>query len=280
MSEAPEYTREQALDDLWVSYVKPRCDPQLFATDRRAAALQALDRLKIEASADLSTKMQAISPALVIWNLLAVDVASWFPECWAWMHRWGQKGERAELMTAFQEIDVAAPPTHRFAIDPAAVILPRHLLVSLLNALEALGEGEVLSLLQSKIDKRRNAWTWDRARSLAVQRILFLEGEGVEKGIARRRVATAMGTVNEETLRAWERDLRHDAEHSFNIAIRAGELSAALRDDPAAWSPDKPADAEVVAIMQQMQTESLSTFGQWYRDAFGERHRTPVNGGK
>lgn len=275
-------SNEQMVDALWAAYVKPHVDPTLYEGDRTAAAVAALAKLKAEIdTGGFAERVINSGPATMVWMLLSLEVAGWLPVVNLWNHEHiDDKTDRDRIVDLLKKSENAAPPTHRSAVDPVSILLPRSVFETLLNALQALDKGEVQNVLKPVIDKRREAWNWDRARLRAVQHVLRLAGEGVDKGIARRRVSAALGPVNEETLRAWEKDFRKNGADELDNAYQAGALSAAIRDDPSAWSIDKPADAHAVALMHEFRDEPLFEFGKRYTGAFGDRHRSPVNGGK
>jgi len=179
--------------------------------------------------------------------------------------------ERAALIEHLSE--AAIPPTHRPAIDPVPVLLPRRLFICLKDALEALDKGEVHSVFQPTAEGRHGEpWTWDKMRARAVEHVVFLHGQGVQLRIARQRVGTAM-KVSPETLRQWERDQSLGA--NVETARKAGAYKARLDANPKHYEDDgQSVDAHVLALFIAFRDEPLAAFGERYRQRFGTRHNT------
>jgi hypothetical protein len=275
------YTREKALDDLWDALVRPIADAGIYAENRSHAALRVLALLKHRLSADgcaNSERLWLAARANAVWSLLANEVIDWLPslvgETMIPAMTPASEINRMYLLTSVMVVaDADIPPTHRFAIDPVVLTLDRAVFDDLRKALAALIQGEVRDILKpAKNGRHEDAWTWDQMRMRGVQHVLYLCGKGSTKRIAQRRVAGFMG-ITIEALRKWERDFRTNPDAHFEAAFDAGALSIQLQDD--SWSADKPVDASVLSMMQDLETEDPKSFGTNYRGRYGARHNPP-----
>lgn len=183
--------------------------------------------------------------------------------------------DRAALSLVLQLYGRAVPDAHRSAIDPECILLPKWLAHRLGNALAALDEGEVHGLVRpTKGGRHDDAWSWDQMRACAVEHVAFLRGQGVNAGIARRRVAAATA-VPEKTLRDWEGAEKLSS--GCEIAFDAGHMKNVFEDIP---DYEGVIDTAVLARLKRFESEpSLGDFGREYRERFGHRHNRDPGAG-
>jgi hypothetical protein len=192
------------------------------------------------------------------------------------------KMRRRLLRALIAQQEAAIPPMHHQALDPVAVLIPRSLFKDLREALAALDVGEVLPFVERTATQSQAAWTWNQARSRAVEHVHFLVGYGWQLKDARPEVGSSMG-VSADTLRDWERTLRSidDDRYSLDlplpsrikIARGAGKLGARLEGDPEFGSRDgETIGADEMAMFDALRIEPLDAFAKRYQREFGQRH--------
>jgi hypothetical protein len=194
---------------------------------------------------------------------------------------------RVQLVGLIDMSNIGIPPSHRCYLH-ALVALPYRDLIELRGALAALRQGEVRPLLQPAETgqhgatgpgrRRRRAgsaaaksaarpYSWERARSRAVEHIFFLVGQGLPKEEARGRVAEAAG-ASDASLREWER-VAEDC-RLFELAQAAGEIAARRRNHPESCS--ETVDEDELLAVEGFQAEPLGDFGKRFRATFGPRY--------
>lgn len=275
--------RAARLDELWDAFVLGLSSGP-SGEDRLESALRLLRACRhifeeATAASDEDRALGALNHGRAIWTLIAVEAADWLVDTpgldVANESRWSERA-RAVLIGQLYFATTAIPPTHRAAIDPVPVMLPKWLFSRLVDAMEALDKGEVHPIVQPAAGGRHDApWTWDMMRARALEHVAFLHGQGVALQIARRRVGAAM-KVAAATLRAWETECRRSV-YNLNARIAtardAGDIKA-RRDQGGDETPSESADANALALLQSVQEESLSEFAARYRERFGQRHHT------
>ena len=134
-------SREELLSALWEAYVFSDC-PDPDRSDRQKAAVDALRKChetyrEAEVNdADFADSWNTHGRANAIWTILATDMADWLVGMPGKIGRlrselYRKEGaERAALIDHLRES--AIPPTHRPAIDPVPVLLPRWLFLRLI----------------------------------------------------------------------------------------------------------------------------------------------------
>jgi hypothetical protein len=298
-------SREQLRGSLWEKYVFsfPGLDP--ISPEQRGngvpRALEVLERCRLlfeDAKArNLQPSWQSVrNHALVVWQLLAAEVAGWLTELPPFdldasnasplrieeLEEW----EPLAYLNLFLASQCAGLPQDRQCLDPVALFLPRWLYIVLNSSITGLGEGEDETFITSRRAGRRREKLQSKMRLRALEHVAFLVGQGISKGVARKRVATAMKNVAPETLRDWEeRECRRDYVDLDALLARAraaGELFV-YRDFGNAEEPvveyyqmpypNIPLKTEW--ILKLLSTdEPLADFGERYAAEFGRRHRS------
>jgi hypothetical protein len=176
------------------------------------------------------------------------------------------------LLQLSQFID-AIPSTHRRAIDPVPVMLPRWLHQSLLSALAALDAGEVREPLDPIKGRRHSAATWDAQRLMALRHVHYLHGRGLGLGKARDRVGRMMG-VSPHTLREWKKTMSDEVSADLDVARAAGEMSVELEEDTTLGTHrDAPLGGRAYETVIEFREEPLAAFAARYRASpLGRRH--------
>lgn len=276
------------LDELWRAYLlDDHADVDAAIRTRGKAAVEFLDGLRLahedaREKGDIDLAIKATDRAFAVWSLIGIEFGAWMLDevSFDFRCRPANGNTRAVLLHQLHRAREIFPPGHASQLDAAPVLLPRWLLDELTEALQALTKGEVQPLLAAAPNRRHDeAWTRDEMRVRALQHVEFLRGQGLSVGLARKRVALAVGAAV-DTLRKWEVECR---EHVRDLAGRlewarvAGEIKVRRESDP----DDRSAvDANAWDLLRQFRAESLAEFGRSYQDRFGRRHFNPESGGK
>jgi hypothetical protein len=274
---------EELRESLWEAYVYPLCSKRPETREEReAAALHIIQMSRHIAltTDDLTTRLSAASSALAIWHLLAAELGPWLIDAGSGLLEKTNDLHPRSQLKALLQLQNAGPPTHRTSSDPVALLIPGHLRDCLENAMSALDQGEVHTLVEPRaVQRHGDAWTWDQMRFRALEYVAFLCGQGLKKQFALRRVSLSMGMGSSDTLRDWEKTgsplwaAVPDMESRLNSAREAGKILVDGRQDDD--------DANAVAYLVELGQESLEEFGQRYKQLFGGRtiNRADTNGG-
>jgi hypothetical protein len=286
-------TMERLRENLWEAYVYRFVSARpTTSEEKQAAALHVLQLhreiyAKAKVSEDKERKLKVLGSLNVVWQLLSHEAGSWVLDAIGDIVP--DVSDRQVMLLAllkFQE--PLGPETHRPALDPLSLLIPRALATELSDAIEALSKGETTPLLTPRYSARHgNAWTRDRMRLRALEHVAFLEGQGFATGIARARVSAAMRKVSPETLRDWrKRECRQtipDLDECLQSATAAGRLATRLCDDPEFGSrAGESIDSGHMHLLNELlKSEPLPQFGRRYTEMFGGRHfSSPPSGGK
>jgi hypothetical protein len=241
--------------------------------EREAMTLNLLQYLRTsdEAEGEGDEKKNGIALAHQLWALLASQIGEWLWKAGLPEHiLHADMPDRFHLQSLLKWQMAGIMPSHIRGIDPVPVLLPRPLFEKLCNGLAALDKGEVQELFEpTRTGRHGQAWTWDSMRVRALEYVAFLNGQGVVKDIARRRVANAMGIGSIETLKTWEKtgsDLRsnvHSLDYRIDAAKDAGRIEYQGRSD----TDESPA----VAAREELLEETPEAFGLRYKQMFGVR---------
>jgi hypothetical protein len=256
-------------------------DDQLYK-DAIEAALEFRRQLNEEKNPKL--RVEIAGSAITLWTLLTADLAGGAfaeflknpPEAQ------DEAKRRRDLMSRVRSALYLIDPYPR-SFDPPPAPALDDLHSALADGVRALERGEGLPLLKRAPARRDSeADNWDLARTIALEHVHFLAGQGHKKGEAQRRVARTIG-VNARTLREWEkRDLPKiygpDILVEFLEETRqAGALKARrdadpdLRKRPVEWS-----NASAMRIIETIAAEPLEAFGKRFRaSGFAERSWNP-----
>jgi hypothetical protein len=298
MKDKPPKKRSQARksdanprhEELWEAVFSPLKQPATDAA-RRRAAIELLAELPKLAGRSPESDNQIVDRGMIILALLVAElgapllkIALSMAELNAALAVADPKATRAILRRLIELAQISLPPTHRDALDPAIIILPRQLLTSLADALAALDQGDVLPLLSPAAVKRRS-WDYDMAQLRALEHVEFLVGQGVTKKSSMYDVGAAIGRTT-HAMHSWERDLRKkfaddpDIDEQFgnivdkrlDIARKAGELEVRLRRDPTYGErPGEWIDSHVLRAREELLEESLPKFSEKFKNLFAER---------
>jgi len=283
-------TATELRNSLWEAYVFPFVELKpADSAGRQRAALEVLQMLQAVGASETNPERRMIiyEKASVVWQLLAGEVGCWMSTIDPSAGLFENIGddplqEQARLRALVSLQDAVAPPAHRGAMDPVALMLPRRLFNNLLRALRALRDGEVQPILApTKSGRHNEPWSHDQARLRAVEHVCFIEGQGVAKGIARARVQAAT-KIARETLREWETEFGHGKFLSrLSLARSTGALQQKLIADPEFGKRDGDIlDAhEFDLLVELTRREPLAAFGVSYRQRWGDRHFGTPNEG-
>lgn len=102
-------------------------------------------------------------------------------------------------------------------------------------ALRAANAGELDIIFEpTKTRRRGRPYQLDVARAIAIAHVYYLTGKGIKKYIALERIGNALA-VEAETLRGWEKALRHDEWIMFDW--KGAHLAGRLEDEIKEKSP-------------------------------------------
>lgn len=256
-------------------------DNQLYQ-DAIEAAIEL--RRRLNEQKDPRLRERIAGSAIALWTMLTADLAGGaFAEVLGNTSGAQDKAERRRvLMSRIRPAPFLLDPNPRSFEPPHAPALD-DLHDALVDGVRALERGEALPLLKWAAARRDcEADNWAVARTIALEHVHFLVGQGHKKGEAQRRVARAIG-VNARTLREWEeRDLPKiygpDLLAQFlEETRRAGALKARhdadpdLRDRSMEWSEES-----AMRIIETIAAEPLEAFGKRFRDSgFAKRSWNP-----
>ena len=280
---ATEPTNADLRDNLWEAYFKRsgRADPS-DGLARHVGAIEQLHVLReFNKTAAQEDRLFGVTMALELWSLMASEIGEWI------IQELKQSGvslpqpddpadlERAKLkyILSLQEAS-RGPPQHRQSLDPATFFMPRWQALKLIEALEALDEGEVRPLFQPGATGRHSSpKRWDEMRYRALEHVAFLVGQGVGKGDAQKRVGENM-KAPWNTLKDWEKraSAQTAVQRRLDLAKRAGKLAVILSDDPDYAKAGKMDAHEAAKLDDLANVEDLAAFGARYFAAYGHRH--------
>lgn len=282
---SPEDLRES----LWEAYVyswlntKPTTDAERYQAALDVIAMFREYHALAEKESDDTKMMFAISRANAAFQLLAADVIRWTVSCpklpdFFATDSWQGKEENA-LFDYLVDTQDNLPTSHKNAVDPVTMILPRWLYQRLVNALDALKVGDVHDFVSPEPGGKHSApWGWYQFRVRALQHVAYLNGKGVGKMKAREQVAQAM-KISPKTLREWEgecKEVVEGVEKHLAWAHEAGRFAVKRELDPGyAKNDGNSVDTEVLHVYKEMAIENLAAFGKKYRERYGNRHHTP-----
>ena len=283
-----EIWKQARLDELWEAYLPLPAGTDVAANEPRSIrAVEALRQKRDEydrakASQDIAGAILATSKAKVIWQLLTLEIGDWLIDKGFGNSVLAPDELLPSRFILTQQLDLQSelgPHPHRPAIDPVPVLLPRWVLIELRSALAALDVGEVHDLVKPTPSGRHgDAWSWDQMRALAVEHVAYLRGQGLNKQIARSRVAAAM-KIPANSLRDWEsnQELIRDTED----ALEAGKLKVILDDNPryAEGDGNSVDTAALARLIKFKSGPSLADFGRAYRETHGRRHNPDPSAG-
>ncbi|MEH2569652.1 hypothetical protein [Bradyrhizobium sp. AZCC 2289] len=273
MADSP--IKAERRNELWEAYLRP-VDVPSDPLERHKTALEKLHLLKAlhlseVGSDDVDKTKRILANAFPLWSLISAEIGEWILSC---IHDVtggvpdGDLYDRVRLGSLLKMQEAASgPPTHRDALDPATVIIPRQFLLEITDALLALDRGEVRPIFEHRVTGEHGApHAWSTARTLALEHVAFLVGQGVKKGIAQARVGAAIG-ASKGTLEDWEKKEKqtNGFDETWRVAKEAGALSIAATRSPTM-------DSHVLYKMNQLQSGTLRTFGEHYKKHFGSRH--------
>lgn len=285
-----EKWRTAQLNALWDAYVLKvsTSNEPPEGRDRSEIAIEVLRLLQtlykegVDQGDEVLT-MMAPAQGRVVLQLLSLEIGGWLlggfdlgrdimrPEEWVGL-------ERVALRSVLMMHEKSGPPTHRPALDPMPILMPRWIMQRLANALDALDQGEVQELVRPRtVGRHSDTWSWDQMRACALEHVAHLRGQGNQAQFAQRRVAVAM-KISTETLRSWDKLPGINADRS--TAKEAGKLKILLDDDPDFAKRDgNSIDGHALARLRAFQAEPLVEFAKRYVDRFGSRHNQEPNGG-
>lgn len=277
----PPYDPQQLRDWLWEDIVFPDDAPgRPDRTGRHSSALvmlQALKKIATEAD-DEKVRLVCVERALMIWQMLGAETMQWVFDCLS-----SKNAEDQSILRFWMHVQTATvgPITHRSALDPVALLLPRDLAEKLHEAMQALRSGEIRPIIEPAATERdHGAWSQDQMRMRAVEHVHFLHGQGVALGIARSRVGAHMKNVAKDTLRKWETD--ECPVNIFNCADRISTAAGAgrLQAKKLSGTPTPVVDGKESFMLEELtKRDPLAAFGERYHSTFGSRHMSVIKGG-
>lgn len=274
------------------------CDPRL---PQELLAIALVLKCKAEyiaavADRDFEKAVSALYSARRTWQFACVDIAGWLVDIWPPIggaqerlqvrDDWAGDEQRALSMSIQHQIgrDMAGILDGEYdtLIDPVPIVIPRWLIESLMDALQALPYGEVRQIVKpSSSGRHGEAWTLNKMRLRALEHVAFMCARGGSNKIdAQRRVAKVMN-ISVRTLQDWDNELSSEIMNQQRVqsARMAGELQQQIDDDPSLSEEDLSSYHEY-RVLLSFRHEPLKAFGEKYRlNPYSKRHyQAPTTG--